>query len=212
MSVIGKSMLLVFACSCSDGWRDETLVACGQSVTHTAQQRLESIDRDGDGALTADDLEPGRAGAVLSWLGAGARGTSVHLSPASDQPAVSSSQNHDWEPTWAVQSGLDGCEYSAIAGLGFKQEDPNLSYLVPGVAELLGAFVAVPDLEIVPARAEESNRPEGRVWLSEVGETVSGHLEGAAEVDLTKLGAMTDTETGQTVRVEAFAFRDLPVY
>jgi hypothetical protein len=78
-------------------------IDCGQAAGSLAAA-LADVDTDGDGVLTAADLAPGEAAAVVSWTGAdGPTGVVAQVAPA----ALSVCTGCDWDPIWSVPVPAD---------------------------------------------------------------------------------------------------------
>lgn len=197
-----KPLLLipVICTACSSG-----RVNCHPDDEIDVAAGIAQLDRNGDGALTAEDLEPGEVGAVLSWLGPEGRiGTSVHVTSRS--PLVQMGITPDWETAWGVSAFLEDCKQSVLVGAGFMQEDRYLNSVVTGAHEFTGAGLGITEYEVYSFAGSLS---QGVVHITDAGPTFSGHLEGSDQVELFSILSEPPAPVGQTVRIEAFAFRDL---
>lgn len=120
---------------------------------------------------------------------------------------ILSATTPDWEPVWGAHELLRDCDHSVIIGVGFLQENPALLSLETGAHEFGGVTFAIPKFDVRALVENQMN--EGVVRITEVEPKVSGHLEGFGQADLGIARSDPPEPTDQTVRVEAFAFRDL---
>lgn len=192
------AFLLSVGIGCGTNQRLE--VDCHPVQGLSPEEGVAQLDRDGDGLLTAKDLQPGQVGTVLVWLGpSGPVGTSVHLS--SESPMMTYGINDRWESMWGVDEFFRDCDPNLNVGVGFQQEDRDLIQLEVGAHEM-GVSVHAQALEI----SGHAYMSDGVMRITQVHPKFSGHMEGSGTVHLES--DLTGAPVGQAIRVVAFAFRD----
>jgi hypothetical protein len=155
------------------------------------------LDADGDGELTAADLEDGEVAVFLQRFDQSA-GEPVPLEPEA-LTTLDATLSPGGSFGWYVNANLDG---SALS-LRFEVTESGLAV---GDGAITNASLDVDDEHFAYASS-----PDGAVSISDVaedGSDASGRVTGDVELDV--YGAM-EQPTGESIRIEAFAFKSVPV-
>lgn len=193
----------------------DTALSCrdpGASPIDTVEQAVARLDTDEDGVLTDLDLRPREGRAALRIDGvheatgeAAEPGWSVHA----DFDAEFFLNQGYLRPTWNVKITL-GCVPSATMDIVFEAPD-GIETLEVGSYPVVSMSVLVWTHEVMTRRDIDPPAVAGVVHITEVSEEgVSGWLEGSATGSLfTRIPR--PVATGQSMTVEALAFRDVPI-
>jgi len=192
----------------------DTLLTCRDPNAvpiDTLEQAIARLDADEDGRLTDRDLRPREARSVIRLDG-------VHNATGQvSEPGVSVHGDFEplayfnpWveRPTWQVEMALE-CVPVATVSLLFQTPGERLE---PGSHPVFSMSVAVWTHE-VGTRRDMAHRPDvvGSVRITEVSDSgISGWFEGRA-TDTLHTPPDEELPTGQSLTIEAFAFRDVPL-
>lgn len=166
------------------------------------------VDADGDGVLTANDLRPGEAIAILSVRGVhfasgllSQSGFSIHAARQSYLVPVPIVDREAW-----VMELRANCLPELILNVGFGSENPPADRVREQAYGHVSVFPDIPTLEILGFGDQIR---EGTMTISHVGPTrVSGHMSGFVGTAL--VAAIPEMRpTGQQIIINALAFRDI---
>jgi len=178
----------------------ETAVHCGDHPAQTLADRVQALDRDDDGVLTAADLAPGEAVALVSMSGAYVDNDSQKAPDG----VIAYSDRHATLARDADRTELEmslACYPTAIATLAFAGLGDERA--------LVGFHFEAPDRDV--ATRDDDVDVQGAVALDpdvRSGHLVDGEASGMLYGDLPWTSRLRE-ETGVRVHIEDFAFRGL---
>ncbi|MEO0603536.1 MAG: hypothetical protein AAF211_19005 [Myxococcota bacterium] len=166
-------------------------------------EALATVDRDGDGQLTAADLASGEAAAVVHWTGReGPGGRAVAVAR---DGRVGPGRRTDWDPVWWVPVPA-ACDPEVYVGVAFFAPDRSTDALSVGTADVVSTEFGTLLYEM--RENEASVVVEATMALTSVSaDRISGHLDGTVSAGL--LFLVGEAPWDQTYTVEALAFRDI---
>jgi hypothetical protein len=149
------------------------------------------LDVDGDGALTPEDLQAGEVAAYVDLTDAGEDAAAFLVSNARIEEAV--------DGFWYIEGDFGGVEGYALS-LRFYNGYP----LSVGEGEISNATFGNPAGELYSYTSETAATVE---VTAASATSASGQLDGALTLDVYEM----DVPNGETVTIEAAAFRDAEI-
>ena len=172
----------------------------GSDDDDTVDSQFGELDRDGDGDLDADDVDPGQAAA------------SFILDFVDEDGEADVTEEQVTTTTVALNRTTVAWSLDATFGDGADAVNLSLRFELDGELEV-GSW----DVSTGSANGGGSggwwgysDDAGGEVAISSVGDGIaSGHFVGEAEIDIY---GPYEEPTGETVRIAGFAFRDVTAY
>ncbi|MDJ0766277.1 MAG: EF-hand domain-containing protein [Myxococcota bacterium] len=169
---------------------------------------FQEIDRNGDGQLTADDLDPRQAAIYLVRTRTSPEGDVTEIEQAFKNSDGRISKFPHFTPenedAWAFSMPLVGRPTYYVAII-FKSPGPDPEQIAEGDGQGYDVGVDVPERE----HGGESPFDGVMHIVDLVGETASGNVSVGIDVEI--MSYVTQGPVGETIRIESAAFNRIPI-